>query len=119
MLASVPGTDQAIEAVMLAQIPQTARVNKKEIKAPDVAFQGDPQFQKIDTTTVERAVNTDKDIFKVDELYYLCYQGVWFVGKSRQRPVGSRRNGSAGDLPDPGQLAVAPRHLRDDRRRRR
>ena len=44
MLASVPGTDQAAEAVLLAQVPQTARVSKKETKAPDVAFQGDPQF---------------------------------------------------------------------------
>ena len=29
VLASVPGTDQAIEAVLVAQIPQTARVNRK------------------------------------------------------------------------------------------
>ena len=28
VLASVPGTDQAIEAVLLAQVPQTARVNR-------------------------------------------------------------------------------------------
>ena len=32
VLASVPGSDQAAEAVLLAQIPQTARVNKKELK---------------------------------------------------------------------------------------
>src|SRR6185436_6842931 len=75
VLASVPGTDQAAEAVLIAQIPQTARVNKKELKAPDVAFQGDPQFAAIEQTTVERAVNTDKDVFKVRDLYYLCYQG--------------------------------------------
>ena len=86
VLASVPGTDQAIEAVLLAQIPQTARVNKKEIKAPDVAFQGDPQFTPIEKTTVERAVNTDKDVFKVGDLYYMCYQGVWFVGKTASGP---------------------------------
>ena len=30
VLASVPGTDRAAEAVLLAQMPQTARVNKKE-----------------------------------------------------------------------------------------
>ena len=82
VLASVPGTDQAAEAVLLAQVPQTARVNKKEAKAPDVAFQGDPEFAAIEKTTVERAVNTDKDVFKVGELYYMCYQGVWFVGKT-------------------------------------
>ena len=67
VLASVPGTDQATEAVLLAQIPQTARVNKKETKAPDVAFQGDPQFKPIEQTTVQRAVNTDKDVFKIGD----------------------------------------------------
>ena len=29
-------------------IPQTARVNRKEVKAPDVAYQGDPEFQPIE-----------------------------------------------------------------------
>jgi hypothetical protein len=86
VLASVPGTDQANEAVLVAQIPQTARVNKKEVKAPDVAFSGDPQFEKIESTSVERAVNTDKDIFKVNNQYYMCYQGVWFVGAAVNGP---------------------------------
>ncbi len=86
VLASVPGTDQAAEGVLLAQIPQTARVNKKEVKAPEVAFTGDPQFTPIETTTVERAVNTDKDVFKVAGSYYMCYQGVWFVGTSASGP---------------------------------
>jgi hypothetical protein len=86
VLASVPGTDQAAEAVLLAQIPQTARVNRKQTKAPEVAFQGDPQFTPIEKTTVQRAVNTDKDVFKVGDLYYMCYQGVWFSGKSASGP---------------------------------
>jgi hypothetical protein len=86
VLASVPGTDQAAEAVLIAQIPQTARVNKKEVKAPDVAFQGEPQFAPVEQTTVQRAVNTEKDIFKVGDLYYMCYQGVWFVGKTASGP---------------------------------
>jgi hypothetical protein len=86
VLASVPGTDQAAEAVLLAQIPQTARVNKKETKAPDIAYQGDAQFAPIEKTTVQRAVNTDKDVFKVGDLYYMCYQGVWFSGKAATGP---------------------------------
>src|SRR5204863_254657 len=86
VLASVPGTDAAIEAVLLAQIPQTARVSKKQVKAPEVQFQGDPQFQPIEQTTVARAVNTDKEIIKVGDLYYMCFQGVWFVGKSPNGP---------------------------------
>ena len=86
VLASVPGTDQAAEAVLLAQVPQTARVNKKEVKAPDLAYQGDAQFAPIEKTTVQRAVNTDKDVFKVGEQYYMCYQGVWFVSKTANGP---------------------------------
>jgi hypothetical protein len=75
VLASVPGTRPAIEAVLLAQIPQTARVNRKELKAPDVAYSGEPKFEPIEKTTVARAVNTDKDIIKVGDLYYMSYQG--------------------------------------------
>ena len=86
VLASVPGTDRANEAVLLAQVPQTARVNKKEVKAPDVAFQGNPEFAPIEATTVQRAVNTDKDVFKVGDLYYMCYQGVWFSGTTASGP---------------------------------
>jgi hypothetical protein len=86
VLASVPGTDQAAEAVLLAQIPQTARVSKKEIKAPDVEYDGQPKFEPIEKTTVSRAVNTDKDIVKVGDLYYMCFQGVWFMGRSPEGP---------------------------------
>ena len=86
VLASIPGTDQAAEAVLLAQIPQTARVNKKEMKAPDVAYQGDAKFVPVEQTSVQRAVNTDKDIFKVGDKYYMCYQGVWFVGNGANGP---------------------------------
>ena len=80
ILASVPGTNQAAEAVLIAQIPQTARVNRKQLKAPDVAFNGgSPELVPVEKTAVQRAVNTDKDVFKVGDKYYMCYQGVWFV----------------------------------------
>jgi hypothetical protein len=86
VLASVPGTQQAAEAVLLAQVPQTARVNKKELKAPDVVYQGDPKYEAIQGTQTQRAVNTDKDIIKVGEMYYMCYQGVWFVSSTATGP---------------------------------
>jgi hypothetical protein len=84
--ASVPGTTEANEAVLLAQVPQTARVNRKEVKAPEVAYQGDPQFQPIENTSLQRAVNTDKDIIKVGDLYYMCFQAVWFMARSPTGP---------------------------------
>lgn len=87
VLASVPGADQAIEAVLLASVPQTARVNKKQLKAPEVAYQGrSPEFKPIETTSLERAVNTDKDIIKFGDLYYMCFQGVWFVSRAGTGP---------------------------------
>jgi len=86
VLASVPGTPQAAEAVVLANVPQTARVNPKELKGPDANYQGEPQFQPIEQTKVARAVNTDKDIIRVGDRYYMCYQGVWFVSKTANGP---------------------------------
>jgi hypothetical protein len=86
VLASIPGTDQANEAVLLSQVPQTARVNRKELKAPDVQYQGDPKFEAIPQTQVSRATNTDKDIIKFGDLYYMCFQGVWFMSKQAAGP---------------------------------
>ena len=86
VLASVPGTVQAAEAVLLAQVPQVARVSKKTVSAPDVVYQGDPKFEPIETTTLARATNTDKDIIKVGDLYYMCFQGVWFASRSASGP---------------------------------
>ena len=86
VLASVPGTSQAAEAVLLAQIPQTASISKT-LQAPEVDYQGgSPEFAPIEMTTVQRAVNTDKDILKVGDLYYMCFQGVWFMSKSATGP---------------------------------
>lgn len=86
VLASVPGTQQAAEAVLLAQVPQVARVNRNEIKAPEVLYQGDPQFAPISGTLLKRAVNTDKDIIQVGEAYYMCFQGIWFEAASPTGP---------------------------------
>jgi hypothetical protein len=101
VLASVPGSQQAAEAVLLAQIPQTARVNKKEAKAPEVQYQGEPKFEKVEKTKVERAVNTDKSIIKVGDMYYMCFEGVWFMGKSPTGPwsVASKVPGEIYEIP--------------------
>ena len=31
-------------------------------------------------------MNTDKDIIKFGDLYYMCFQGVWFMSKSATGP---------------------------------
>jgi hypothetical protein len=88
VLASVPGTPQATEAVLLATIPRTARVNKKELKAPDVVYSGGkPELKPIEGSKgVQQVVNTDKDIVKHGDLYYMCFQGVWFMSRAAEGP---------------------------------
>ncbi len=87
ILASIPGTEQASEAILMAQVPQTAQVNIKEIQAPTVIYDGGtPVFQPIPNTKLYRAVNTDKDVIQDGTDFYLCYQAVWFVSKSPTGP---------------------------------
>ncbi|PWT72449.1 MAG: hypothetical protein C5B59_15740 [Bacteroidetes bacterium] len=87
VLASVPGTVEASDAVMLAQIPQTAIVNKAEAEAKvKVTYDGDPKFSSIENTSLQYATNTQDKIIKDGDLYYLCFQGVWFMSTSPNGP---------------------------------
>ena len=116
VLASVPGTDQANEAVLLAQVPQTARVNRKQLKAPDVQYEGDPKFEAIPQTQVARATNTDKDIIKFGDVYYMCADGVWFTAKAATGPWEVASSIPKEIYRDPAELALAQRDLRHRRR---
>lgn len=87
VLASVPGTVQAADTVMLAQIPTTAVINKAEAEAKvKVAYDGDPQFKPIESTSLQYATNTQERVIKVGDLYYLCFDGVWFMSKNANGP---------------------------------
>lgn len=84
VLASIAGTDAAKEAVMDAQIPQTAAVDRKTAKC-EVKYDGDPEFEKINGTDLARGMNTGSTVLLYKDLYYVCDNAVWFVGKG---PVG-------------------------------
>lgn len=87
VLSAVPGTQQAEDAVMLAQVPTTAVVNKAEAeKKVKVHYDGDPQFKPIESTNLQYATNTQEKIIKDGDLYYLCFQGVWFMSTSANGP---------------------------------
>ena len=36
-------------------------------------------------------MNTDKHIIKVGDLYYMCFQGVWFMAKAPEAARGKSR----------------------------
>ncbi len=88
VLSSVPGTTEAADAVMLAQIPTTAVVNKAEAEAKVQVsyYDGTPQFKPIEQTSLQYAVNTEDRVIKDGDLYYLCFQGVWFMSTTPQGP---------------------------------
>jgi hypothetical protein len=74
VLASCSGTPQAAEAVR-RQLPQTASVNKKEIRAPEVAYQGNPEYKPIEGTSLRRAPNTDKEVTYQGDPEYKSIEG--------------------------------------------
>jgi hypothetical protein len=88
VLASVPGTEEASDAVLMAQIPTTAIIDKAaaEAKAKVMYDGGKSTFKKIDGTDMEYATNTQEKVIKSGDLYYLCFQAVWFMSKSPDGP---------------------------------
>jgi hypothetical protein len=86
VLALVPGTSQAQEAVIRGHIPQTARVERGKVEAPKVTYKGAPEWKPIAGTPLAYAGNSPFDVLKAGEVYYLCFQAVWFVAKSPEGP---------------------------------
>jgi hypothetical protein len=83
--ASVPGTREAKDAVLLASVPMTTVVNVTNAPV-QVTYSGAPRFQAIQGTTVQYAVNSPYSVFLVDGGYYCCDQGVWFSGAAPDGP---------------------------------
>ncbi len=87
VLASVPGTEEAKDAVLMAQIPTTVVVNPAAAAAQaKVTYDGSPKFAPIQGTSMSYATNTAEKVIQAGDLYYLCLQGVWFVSTSPRGP---------------------------------
>src|SRR5450432_3518542 len=86
VLVSVPGTDEAKDAVLLAQVPTTAVVDPKAAEQAKVTYSGNPEFKPIQGTSLEYATNTPDKVIKVGDVYYLCLQGVWFMSPNATGP---------------------------------
>src|SRR5262249_36544574 len=85
VLASVPGTAQAQQALIEAQIPHQATLKRDAAKLT-VAYVGEPDFKPIPGTSVAYAVNTPEQVLEVDGKYYACFQGAWFVAALPKGP---------------------------------
>jgi hypothetical protein len=85
VLASVAGTQAAREAVMDAQIPQTAKVDRHSAST-SVTYDGAPQFKNIPGTDLQYAVNSSSSVISYQGKYYAVDKGVWFVSDDPQGP---------------------------------
>lgn len=85
VLASVAGTPAARDAVMDAQVPQTAKVDRKTATA-DIEYDGDPQFDNIAGTDMDYAINTSSYVLRWRGSYYAVDNGVWFESYSPAGP---------------------------------
>jgi hypothetical protein len=86
VLASVPGTAQAKEALIANEIPQTATITRSAATLV-VSYDGQPQFKPIEGTTLRYAVNTSTPVIAVTaNSYYAVMNGVWFVANSATGP---------------------------------
>jgi hypothetical protein len=87
ILDSVPGTSQAKDAVLIAQIPTTMLLNPTTAAAQaKVSYTGNPQFAPIEGTGLQYATNTPDKVIQVGDVFYLCLQGVWFISTTPQGP---------------------------------
>jgi hypothetical protein len=87
VLSAVPGTDQAADAVMIAQIPTKVDVDPKAVPPVTISYSGDPKFVVIDGTSLSYAQNTtDKVIMVSSNSYYACINALWYVSSTPQGP---------------------------------
>jgi len=86
VLASVPGTPQAQEAVIANSIPQTATVTRSQATFT-ATYDGVPQWRPVSGTPLVYAANSPTPIIRVDaKTYYSLYNGVWFSAAAPQGP---------------------------------
>jgi hypothetical protein len=87
VLASVAGTPQAKEALIANSIPQTATIQLVNGPKLSPVFDGTPQFQPIQSTTLQYVANSPTPIIRVDaNTYYALTAGVWFSAPSVTGP---------------------------------
>ncbi len=81
----VAGTPEAEDAVLDAQVPQTAAVQRGEADIA-VEYDGEPIYQPVDGTDLVYIENTGSTVLLANGLYYLVENGVWYVSSSANGP---------------------------------
>jgi hypothetical protein len=85
VLACVPGTPAAREAIIEAFIPQTGIIDR-HTATTHMRYDGAPKFAPIRGVQLEYAINTPVTVLRSGEVYYCVDQGVWFWAGSAGGP---------------------------------
>ncbi|MCD4735622.1 MAG: hypothetical protein K8R53_06230, partial [Bacteroidales bacterium] len=83
--SSVAGTQEAKEAVLENQIPQTAEISRENASL-EVTYDGKPEFEIIEGTSMSYALNTDKSVLEIEGKYYCCDNAIWFESDKPEGP---------------------------------
>ncbi|HSZ32532.1 MAG TPA: hypothetical protein VK772_04435, partial [Puia sp.] len=87
VLSSVPGTQEAADAVMIAQIPTKTTMSISSAPPVTITYSGDPVYVTIDGTPLSYVENTnDKVIMVASNQFYACVGGFWYNASSPQGP---------------------------------
>ena len=85
VLAAVPGTAQAQAAVLQAGLPRRTTLTRASTSLR-VTYSGPPRFQPIPGTSVSRSLNSPFGVIQAGGMYYVCWEGAWYVSASPTRP---------------------------------
>ena len=86
VLVAVPDTPEARMAALEAQIPTRTEVPRDTQPPEAITYAGEPRFEPIEGTGLQRAANTYHDVILADGRYYLCYSGMWYEGFTPEGP---------------------------------
>ncbi len=86
VLANVAGTAAAEEAKIDAEIPQTAKVDRKSASIK-VEFDGAPKFKNIEGTSLKVAENSNVTVMQDQSgKYFALDNGIWFTASNANGP---------------------------------
>lgn len=82
VLYAVPGTRQAKLALIEAALPHRKSVAVDPAGELHVIWIGEPRFQAIEGTGLQRGLNTPYQVIRHNNFYYLCHEGAWYFSAS-------------------------------------
>ncbi|NBQ15125.1 MAG: hypothetical protein EBU31_11095, partial [Proteobacteria bacterium] len=86
VLAAVPGTSAATDALYQQTVPHVATLDRTKAKAKVSTFGGPARFKAIDGTKLQYATNASSPMILCEGSYYLCQDAAWFVAAAANGP---------------------------------